>query len=57
MQREDADFFTPAAEIDPLYAETLSEVQAEGVQIVAYKADVRPGLITIKQKIPVRLSA
>lgn len=57
VQREDTDIFTPALEIDPIYAQTLEEVQAKGVQIVAYKAKVRPGLITITQKIPVRLSA
>lgn len=56
IQREDVDCFTPAAEIDPVYTETIEKVHKEGVKVLAYKAGVRPESITIIQKIPVFLS-
>lgn len=56
VQREDADFFTPAAAIDPVYSETLRRVQGMGVLVIAYLATVQPGSISVVRKIPVRLS-
>ncbi len=55
IQRTDVDRFKPAADIDPLYAETLSKVVAQGVQILAYQAEVTPESIEIKKFIPVFL--
>lgn len=55
IQRTDVDRFKPAADIDPLYAETLSKVAAQGVQILAYQAEVTPKAIEIKKFIPVFL--
>ncbi len=51
VQRSDGDCFRPAREIDPLYAETLSEVRQKGVQVLAYRANVRPESITLTDKI------
>ncbi len=55
VQRADADSFRPAVHIDPLYAETLSKVGAEGVLVLAYQAEVSPKEIRIARKLPVDL--
>ncbi|MDX2433098.1 MAG: DNA/RNA nuclease SfsA [Desulfobacterales bacterium] len=57
VQRRDADCFMPARHIDPVYAETLAQVAAEGVMVLAYQADVNPREITITRKLPVKLAA
>ena len=57
VQRGDVDYFIPAAHIDPVYAETLVKVAAEGVKVLAYQADVNPGEVTIVRKLPVNLAA
>jgi sugar fermentation stimulation protein A len=54
VQRGDADCFMPAAHIDPLYAETLARVAADGVMVLAYQADVSPREITIARKLQVQ---
>jgi len=56
VQRGDADYFMPAHHIDPVYAETLVKVAAEGVMVLAYQADVTPREITIARKLPVKLA-
>ena len=56
VQRGDADYFKPALHIDPLYTKSLVKVAAEGVIILAYRADVTPSGITITRKLPVRLT-
>lgn len=53
VQRSDADRFTPAASIDPVYAQTLADVRDRGVQVLAYRADVRPEEIRISTPLPV----
>ena len=40
VQRGDVTKFRPALEIDPLYAETLREVVAKGVEVMAYRASI-----------------
>ena len=57
VQRGDADYFRPAHHIDPIYAETLAKVAAEGVMVLAYGADVSPKGITIARKLPVKLNS
>ena len=52
IQRSDADRFTPAASIDPLYAETLWKVRDNGVQVLAYQAEVKPKEVTITTQLP-----
>jgi sugar fermentation stimulation protein A len=55
VQRSDADTFTPAAAIDPLYAETLARVREEGVMVLAYQAEVTPEAIEVTGSMPVVL--
>ncbi|MBA3004147.1 MAG: DNA/RNA nuclease SfsA, partial [Desulfurivibrio sp.] len=56
VQREDVDYFSPADHIDPQYGETLREVAAQGVEVLAYGAALSPEAITIVRSLPVRLS-
>lgn len=56
VQRDDAHYFKPAGHIDPLYAETLWSTAAEGVKVLAYRADVSPEEILLVQKLPVQLT-
>lgn len=55
IQREDVDYFSPADHIDPHYGETLREVVAQGVEVLAYGAVLSPEAITVVRKLPVRL--
>lgn len=55
VQRGDGDFFAPAAHIDPLYAETLARVTAQGVTALAYRAEVGPDAIRVVAPLPVRI--
>jgi len=45
----------PASHIDPLYAETLAKVAADGVLVLAYQADVSPREIKIARQLPVKI--
>ncbi|KMQ51974.1 transcriptional regulator, stimulates sugar fermentation [Chitinispirillum alkaliphilum] len=42
VQRGDVDLFTPAFEIDPLYAEKLKEACDAGVEIIPLQVKVTP---------------
>jgi sugar fermentation stimulation protein A len=53
--REDAQKFAPFDEIDPDFAETLRQVQAQGVEIHAYRCQVSTEHIEIVQALPVAL--
>jgi len=55
VQRMDGKAFAPAAHIDPVYAQTLADVAASGVMVVAYQADVGLGEIRINHALPVKL--
>ena len=55
VQRMDAKRFSPASHIDPLYAETLAAVKEQGVQVLAYQADVSPEQIKVVGSLPVML--
>jgi len=52
IQRSDGICFRPAREIDPVYADTMQEVQEKGVFVLAYRATVKPGSVTITSKLP-----
>lgn len=55
VQRSDAEVFSPAGHIDPLYAETLEKVEKMGVLVLAYQADVDPQSIIVAGKLPVEI--
>jgi sugar fermentation stimulation protein A len=47
VQRADGKCFAPARHIDPVYAATLAEVQQQGVEVLAYRAEVNPQEVRI----------
>ena len=55
VQRDDAECFVPASQIDPLYTKTLAAVAEAGVMVLAYQADVSPGEVRIVRNLPVKL--
>jgi sugar fermentation stimulation protein A len=55
IQRSDGTTFKPADHIDPEYARALIEVHQQGVEILAYQADVLPTEIKLSTKIPFSL--
>lgn len=53
VQREDALRFSPAREIDPLYAATLAEVITNGVLALAGRTSISPNAISLDHRLPV----
>ncbi len=53
VQRHDASQVQPADAIDPVYGRTLREVLGQGVEALAYRAEVSPESITLKTPLPV----
>ncbi len=53
VQRQDARDVSPADDIDPEYGETLRAVLENGVEALAYRADVTPLEITLRARLPV----
>ena len=51
IQRNDGTVFKPAAHIDPQYAVALKNAYENGVEILAYRAEVTPEKIDIVEKI------
>jgi sugar fermentation stimulation protein A len=56
VQREDVDFFSPAAHIDPQYAAALTEVARQGVEVLAYRAELSPEEIKVIHRLEVQLA-
>lgn len=54
-QRDDVDQVHPADEIDPDYGAALREAADAGVEVMAYRARVTPGEITVDEAIEVVL--
>jgi len=52
VQRSDIARCAPAAGIDPVYAETVAWAASRGVRFLAYRAEVCPHAITVREKIP-----
>ncbi|WP_457576222.1 DNA/RNA nuclease SfsA [Desulfomarina sp.] len=52
VQRMDADRFSPASHIDPVYGKTLVEAGRKGVWILVYQAEVTPERITVVRSLP-----
>ena len=55
VQREDAQRFSPAAHIDPAYAQALRRAHRAGVNIIVYGARVSPKEICLDAPLPVVL--
>jgi len=55
IQREDAEAFTVADDIDPVYAQGLSQALKAGVEVVCYACALSPEEITVTRKIRVDL--
>ena len=51
VQREDVHEVRPAAHIDPVYAATLHEAVAQGVEAIAYAARVSPQEIFLQRRL------
>jgi len=47
--------FSPARHIDPKYAQLLNEAQKQGVEVMAYKAELSADNITLRSALPVTL--
>ncbi|TFG95703.1 MAG: DNA/RNA nuclease SfsA, partial [Calditrichales bacterium] len=52
IQRGDGNLFRPATHIDPAYAAALKEAVENGVEIIAYRAEVSPEKIEIVAPVP-----
>ncbi|MDR2548646.1 MAG: DNA/RNA nuclease SfsA [Desulfobulbus sp.] len=52
IQRSDAARCAPASAIDPVYADTVAWAADRGVSFLAYRAEVCPQAVTIREKIP-----
>lgn len=55
VNRADCAALRPADAIDPDYGATLRRVAREGVEILAYRAQMRPGSVRIGEPVPVKL--
>ncbi len=54
VQRQDANSFSPAANIDPIYAECFYSAQDAGVEMLAYQCMVKPEEIVVSHKLPLK---
>jgi len=55
IQRSDGEGFTVADDIDPTYGEELRRAMVNGVEVLAYRAEVNPEEIRVAERIPVEL--
>lgn len=55
VQRGDAEWFGPADHIDPAWGETLRRAAGEGVEALAYRADLDLTGIRLGRRLPVRM--
>jgi sugar fermentation stimulation protein A len=55
VQRQDAELFTPADEIDKHYGQLLRKAVKSGVEILVYEAMVDPLQIVLSHRLPVHL--
>ncbi|WP_406677752.1 DNA/RNA nuclease SfsA [Moorella sp. ACPs] len=56
IQREDALIFAPNEATDPLFARTLREAAAAGVEVYAYRCRIGPEAACVDAAVPVKLS-
>ena len=53
IQRTDCDRFDVAADIDPKYAQALTEARAQGVEVIAYDCAISPIESRLRHAIPI----
>jgi sugar fermentation stimulation protein A len=53
--RDDTSVVRPADEIDPVYGDTLRKAKAAGVELIAYRCDVSPTGIEVRERVPIEL--
>lgn len=56
VQHSGIEWVEPAAKVDPLYAATLREAVAKGVEVLAYRAELSDQGIVLDREIPVRVT-
>jgi sugar fermentation stimulation protein A len=54
VQREDCQWFAPAAAIDPEYTTALLQARTAGVEILVYDCSLTPHEITIRRTLPLQ---
>jgi len=52
IQREDAEAFGPASDIDPAYARLYGEARSRGVSVIAIQARVAPEAVCLSRELP-----
>lgn len=61
VQHQGIDWVEPATRIDPVYSDTLAEAVKEGVEVLAYRADIEPNNIDnpiqLTTRLPVKIGA
>jgi len=55
VNRADCDLLRPADAIDPEYGEGLRRAAAAGVELLAYRAELRPDSVRVADRVPVSL--
>jgi len=55
VQRDDCDYFAPAADIDPVYAQALHNAVTSGVECLCYSCRLSLDGITVDRPLPMRL--
>jgi sugar fermentation stimulation protein A len=55
VQHSEIEEVSPADHIDPKYGALLRAAVAEGVEVLAYKADISSGSIVLRHPLPVVL--
>jgi len=50
VQRDDCQTLRPAADLDPVYAATIKQARAAGVEVLAYACAVSPEEISISHR-------
>jgi sugar fermentation stimulation protein A len=55
VSRTDAKLVRAAGEIDPTYAQTLSRVAKEGVEVIAYTGPIAPTGFSLSTRVPVEV--
>ena len=56
VQRGDAEVLEPARAIDPDYADTLRLAMQQGVEVLAYRAQLTTTEIYLQTRLPFRLA-